>query len=432
MVVGNNSGKVNKVIAVNENNILTVLKQCFEKVIPAEDARTTILPLEFIVTLVFCYFGDSKTFSLEAIRRSMMGHLNKEIKRSGFWERLSRARLKKHLRAVVGELMDRFKSSMGVGEGILAQLGVSAIWLVDSSSITLSAEAKKAYPGTRTAAAIKWHASFDLMSGLLTWFELTPGSRHDRKCFPEVASLAGKLVIFDLGYWDYGLLYAIENARGFFLSRLKTNAVVYIKEVIQGLSKSAVGQSLLALDLSRKKGNIIEVTIEKIYRDKDLSYRVIGFWNPVDKGYHWYITNLTAAAYLMYPLYRLRWQIELIFKACKNSLNANQITSGKENIIESLLLASIAAHLSTYTLFAIAKEQLDDERQLAMSFQRVAKVAVVLAPEFIMFLLHSSQEKLYALVDKIKLFVNEMFDPNYKKRETSLARIHRLLLEGEV
>jgi len=90
-----------------------------------------------------------------------------------------------------------------------------------------------------------------------------------------------------------------------------------------------------------------------------LRYRVIGFWNPVEKGYHWYITNLVAAAYLMYPLYRLRWQIELIFKACKNSLNVNQITSGDENIIESLLLTSIAAHLSSCTLLNIGIEQLE-------------------------------------------------------------------------
>ena len=76
-------------------------------------------------------------------------------------------------------------------------------------------------------------------------------------------------------------------------------------------------------------------------------------------------------------------------------------------------------------------EELDDEQQLATSFQRVAKVAVVLARDFIMFLLHSSREYFNNLVDKIKLFANEIFDPNYKKRETSLARIHRLLLEGE-
>jgi len=407
------------------------LKQSFEKVIPAEDARTTITPLEFAINLVFCYLGDSKTFSLESIRRSMKSHLHKSIGRGAFWERMSGNRLKRNLQDVITELMVRLATSLRVSETILKQLGVTAIEIVDSSSITLLAGAENTFPGTRTKASIKWHANFDLLSGLLVWFQLTPGKRHDRKCFPDFASLKGKLVIFDLGYWDYALLYSIEQAGGFFVSRVKSDSVIRIKEVIQGLGKRAIGQSLLALDLSRKKGKIIEVVIEKIHHGNTLRYRVIGFWNPVEKDYHWYITNLTAAAYLIYPLYRLRWQIELIFKACKNSLNADEITSANDNIIENLLLASIVAHLSAHTIFRIGMEQLDEEQHSAVSFQRVAKVAVVLARDFIVFLLHSSQENFINLVDKIKFFANEIFDPNYKNRETSLARVHRLLLEGE-
>lgn len=417
---------------MSESNTLHVLKQCFEKVIPTKDARTVINPLEFTVCLVFCYLGDSTTFALEAIRRFMKAHLNKEISRSAFWERLSRDRLKNCLRGVVAELMVTLTSSVTIGHQLLKQLGVTAIWVVDSSSITLWARAENRFPGTRTAAGIKWHTAFNVLTGMMTWFQLTPTATHDRKCFPEVTLLKGKLVIFDLGYWDYGLLYAIENAGGFFLSRLKSNAVVYIAEVVQGLSKQVIGQALLSLDFSRKRGNIIEVFTTKVYDGHRLRYRVIGFWNPIEKGYHWYITNLVAAAYLMYPLYRLRWQIELIFKACKSSLNANQIPSGKENIIESLLLASLAAQLSSHTLFNIGIEQVEEGQQLAMSFQRVAKVAVVLARDFILFLLSSAQKHFDNLLHKIKLFANEMFDPNYKKRETSLMRINRLLLEGEV
>jgi hypothetical protein len=417
---------------MGESNTLAVLKQCFEKIIPSQDARTAINPLEFVVCLVFCYLGDSKTFSLEAIRRFMKSQLNKAISRSAFWERLARGRLKDYLRQVVAELMVTLTHSVTRGRQLLKPLGVTAIWLVDSSSIKLWASAKNHFPGTRTAAGIKWHASFDLLTGRLTWFQLTPTKTHDRKCFPAVELLQGILVIFDLGYWDYGLLYAIEKAGGFFLSRLKSNAVIYIAEVVQGLPKQVIGKALLSLNLSHKKGNIIEVFTTKVYEGHVLRYRVIGFWNPVEKGYHWYITNLLAAAYLIYPLYRLRWQIELIFKACKNSLNANQITSGEENIIESLLLASIAAHLSAHTLFNIGIEQVEEDQQLAMSFQRIAKVAVVLARDFILFLLNSSREHFDNLLHKIKLFANEMFDPNYKKRETSLMRINRLLLEGEV
>ena len=65
-------------------------------------------------------------------------------------------------------------------------------------------------------------------------------------------------------------------------------------EVVQELPKQVIGQALLSLDLSHKKGNIIEVFTTKIYEGKLLRYRVIGFWNPVEKGYHWYITNLLA------------------------------------------------------------------------------------------------------------------------------------------
>jgi hypothetical protein len=415
---------------MNENHPLVVLKRCFEKVVPSEDARTTINPLEFIVGLVFCYLGDSKSFSLEAIRRSMMSYFNKQLSRSAFWERLAGNRLKKYLRLVVAELMAQLTGSVVHGTDLLEQLGVTAVWLVDASSITLCDEAENHFPGTRTAAGIKWHGGFDLFTGLLTWFELTPTATHERKCFPALEMLKGKLVIFDLGYWDYALLYAIEKAQGFFLCRLRSDAVVYITEVIQGLSKQVIGRSLLSLDWDHKRGNIIEALIEKVHQGITLHCRVIGFWNPVEKRYHWYLTNLTVAAYLIYPLYRLRWQIELIFKACKSSLNANQITSADKNIIESLLLASIAAHLSSHTVLNIGQEQLEKDQQLATSFQRVAKVAVVLARDFVMFILNSSREHFDNLLQKIKLFANEIFDPNYKNRETSLMRIRRLLLEG--
>ncbi|HJW30779.1 MAG TPA: IS4 family transposase [Saprospiraceae bacterium] len=409
-----------------------VLKQCFEKIIPSQDARTAINPLSFVVCLVFCYLGDSNTFSLEAIRRCMKSQLNTDISRSAFWERLARDRLKEYLGPVVAELMVTLTSSVLRGNQLLKSLDVLAIWRVDASSITLRTRAKPPFPGTRTAAGINWHARFDLLTGMLTWFQITATKIHERNCFPALELLKGKLVIFDLGYWDYSLLYAIEKAGGFFLSRLKSNAVIYIAEVVQGLSKQLIGQALLSLDLSHKKGNIIAVFTTKMYAGKGVRYRVIGLWNAVEKEYHWYMTNLLAAAYLIYPLYRLRWQIELIFKACKNSLNANQITSGDENIIHSLLLASIAAQLSTHSLFQLGLEQVEEDQQVAMSFQRIAKIAVVLAGDFIKFLLNSSREHFDNLVYKIKLFANEMFDPNYKKRETSLMRINRLLLESEI
>jgi Transposase DDE domain len=408
-------------------NIFEIMKQSFERVVPMQDGRTDISPLMFVVTLVFSYLGDSKTFSLECIRRMMQNHFNKKMSRSAFWERLSRRRLKEHLRAVVAELMKSFSAKTLLCETVLEQLKVTAILILDSSSITLVKAAKDRFPGTGSKAGIKWHACFNALTGVLEWFQLTPSRTHDRKCVPDLVLLKGKLIIFDLGYFDYHLMLAIDNIGGFFLSRLKSNAVVTVVKVVKGLSDRAIGKSLLSLGLHRKKGEIIEAIIEKVCTTETLRCRAIGFWNPVEKCYHWYVTNLVVPAFIIYPLYRFRWQIELIFKGCKNSLNANQITSADTNIIESLLLASIASHLCTHTILTSSLIHLDNEQQQAISFQRAAKIAVVLSREFVMFLLNRSREYLDCLLEKIKLFANELIDPNYKKRETSLRRICRML-----
>ncbi len=403
------------------------LKQCFETLVPAQDGRAIITPLEFVVCLVFCYLGDAKTFSLEAIRRQMKHQLDKEIKRSSFWGRLASARLKRYLRAIVAQLITQLSGSTLVSNTLLKALKVKGIGAVDSSTITLRDQAKNSFPGTGSDAGIKWHACFNLLTGTLEWYQLTASRTHDRKCFPPVEWLAQRLVIFDLGYWDYGLLLTIEKAKGFFLSRLKSNAVVTIQAVVSGLSKRCVGQSLLSVDLSGKRGQLIEVLIEKVYRGETLRCRALGFWNPVEKTYHWYLTNLAVAAHIIYPLYRLRWQIELIFKACKNSLNANQITSADKNIIESLLLASLAAQLSTYTILEQSIEHLDTQQQQSISFQRLAQVAVILRQEFILFLLNTSTRYKTRLIEKIILFSNEIYDPNYRRRSSSLGRIIGLL-----
>ena len=353
---------------MKENNSLDILKATFEKILPSKDKREKIGSVEFIINLIFCYFPDSKTSSLESIRKAMKSILKIEIKRNSFWERLAGNRLKIYLKAIVAELMGKFSSNILEKKDALNKLGVKSIWIIDSSTITLKDNAEKRFPGTGSKAGIKWHACFNAFSGVMEWFQLTPSSTNDRKCFPDVALLKNKLILSDLGYFDYGLLLSIKEVGGFFLTRLKSNSVVHVTKGVLGFPKKAVGKSLLSFHFKGEKEAIVEALIKKVYGKKTLECRAIGFWNPLDKKYHWYLTNLVVAASIIYPLYRVRWQIELIFKACKSSLNANQIPSSNENIIESLLLASIASYLSTYTLLDNSLPYLDDQQKQAISF----------------------------------------------------------------
>jgi len=300
--------------------------------------------------------------------------------------------------------------------------------IIDSSSFVLWDGSKDNFPGVSTTASVKLHVCFDILTGELHWFDITPGSTHDRKCFPNLDSLVGQLIITDLGYWDFNLLWQIKNIGGYFLSRIKSNAVITVTEIIQGkISQKYLGKPLFSIPFKHKRTNILEVMVEKVCDEGTLCCRAVGFWNPGDKYYHWYITNLTVAAQLIYPLYRLRWQIELIFKACKQSLNAECLTSNNSTIIENLLLSTIVAHLASHTILDRVIPQLTKIKQLAISVQRTAKIAVLLGSDFFNFLVNGSRKYAQILRDKIMLFANDIFDPNFRHRESSLARVMRLI-----
>lgn len=407
---------------------LRALKQSFQRVLPAEDGRTKLTPLDFVTGVVFCFLSDTKSFGLEAMRRFLMAQFEVAISKGAFWERLSSPRLKRQLYDVIGELMRRLRAMSLVEEAMLEKLGVKAIYLVDASVISLWDGARQRFPGTWTTAAIKWHACFDLLSGRCPWFDLSPGSTHDRQCFPPLHTLAGKLMIFDLGYWDYGLLLAIEAARGFFLSRVKRNAGLVITEVVHGLSSKYCGHKLSALSFQRRRQPVVEVLARVVSARQAAVFRVIGFWNPSEKKYHWYITNLAVSAYLLYPLYRLRWQLELVFKASKRSFNLDRrLTSNDTNMIEALVLSSLIAGFAAQTVLQLGAQRLSAAQRLAISFQRAAYVVVQLASDFIRYLTRPEQRFAETLANKITLFARELFEKNHQHRPTSLGRLQAQL-----
>ena len=411
---------------MKKGNILILLKQTFQQIIPEQDKRTTLPHLKFVSGFIFCFIGDTKTCSLEAIRRFMINTFEVNISKGAFWERLSRKRLKNMLHDILADLIKNIPSVAVVGEQILVKLNVTSIFLIDSSSITLWDGAKKSFPGTRTTAGIKWHACFNLLSGKTEWFSLSATSVHDRKRFPTVDWLKGKLIIYDLGYWDYDLFHEIDLAGGFFLSRVKSGAVITVSKVVQGLGKQLVNEKLSSDHLKKKRRKRIEF-IGKVGSGKDPKcYRVIGFWNTTDKKYHWYVTNLNVSASVIYTLYRIRWQIELIFKGSKRSLNADEkMTSNNDNIIEALVLSSLIANFSTHLIFSEGEKWLTKEEKLSISFQRLSYIVALIAQDFIYHL--TLNNYLDKLTSKIKLFSCEMFEKNHRHRPTTLQNLAKEL-----
>ena len=366
------------------------------------DKRANIAPLDFLVCVIMGFTGDSKTFSLESIRRFVISKTGESIGRSTFWERLSTKRLCKQLTQALAELNKNLSQVAQCDNGVLSKIGVSGISIFDSTIVSLYDNAQEHFDATFTKAGIKFSLEVDLLTGTFNWAELTPSSVHDSLCFPDLKSLVGKLSLLDLGYFDWERFYRLDLVGAYFLSRAKTNSNLVIDTVVKGLGKQHEGKSLKDIQFKHKRGSIIEFRSTKKVDKEEFSFRVIGFWNAQEKKYHWYITNLKCKAKLISPLYRLRWQIELLFKSAKRSLNMDQIPSANPMIILNLFIARMIAIVIAMQIRCIGKANILEELHSSISFQRAAMILTLLAHEFINYILELTDDCESVLNEKIK------------------------------
>lgn len=336
---------------------------------------------------------------------------------------------------MICSLLGSIVGPTAIGAELLRALGVSAVLILDSTSSSLPKAAKNTFPAPRknvVPAAVKLHLCFDLLRGAVDWFNITEATSHDRNSFPDIPGLRNKLIIFDLGYWDYSLLEAIKSAGGFFLTRVKSTALIKIVQVVDGLPKHFEGWCLFDKKLPNKKSALIEV-VGQITISAKVSFeaRVIGFFNPTTKEYHWYITNLLVPAKLIYPLYRLRWQIELIFKSMKTTFRLADFSTANANIIVTMMLAALMAAMISYPVaMTLALDKKKNEKTNP-SFQRAAIVISICANQFVEFLAGNGNiNSLQKLTRALRSQAHELFDPNCKRRKSSLSLITEMA--GEI
>lgn len=216
--------------------------------------------------------------------------------------------------------------------------GFSAIFVLDASVVMLPRELQTLWPGcggTRGAnAGLKLHTLLDLRSGQLA-VELSDAKTHDARSDLASAPLEpGSLRIADLGYFKLAQLAAYHAQGVSWLSRLKIGTLWF----------DATGQ---AVDLLTLLAQTSETTLEltgflghqrlpsRLFayrvtpeqerkRHAQVLHRAKRKGRPPSRlrlalsGWTLLVTNApTLSAEAAYELYRVRWQIELVFKRWK-------------------------------------------------------------------------------------------------------------------
>lgn len=243
------------------------------------------------------------------------------------------------------------------------------ILIYDSTSFQLPKELAKYFRGSGgdgSKAAVKILFGYDLKSHHF-FYRLQDGVAHDQLHQEDYLQQleAADLEISDLGFFNIEAFADIAQKGAFYLSRLRSNVQLYQQtphrleafDLVRFVKKLQVNQTEVEVYL--KKGSLIlqtRLVIEKVPDSvKTQRLRKINQYGrkkgykprkrvKILAGYNLYITN-APATHIPYEqiraLYRLRWQIELIFKNWKSNFALAKVTGKRPERIRCLIYAKL-------------------------------------------------------------------------------------------
>jgi hypothetical protein len=216
--------------------------------------------------------------------------------------------------------------------------------LQDGSSFALHKALADVFPGRFNAvspAAVELHCTMDLLQDAPIIIALSPDTDSEHDYRPEPESLRGDLLLADRGYLDLTYLRDIDRHGGFFLVRstagVNPRVVDAYREDGQRL-KSCQDRDFQAIISPFPQRQRTELEAEWLIEGEPFRARLIVSWNPQTKCFDDLLTNLPKDRYTIRMIclgYKLRWQVELLFKEWKSYTNLHKFDTEKETISEA-------------------------------------------------------------------------------------------------
>jgi len=407
----------------------------------AEQARETgviqrqrkVSPISLFWTLVLS-FGIGKEHSIASLRRAYTEATGVVLCASSFYDRFT-LKLEQFLRRGC----ERSLQQVTVRAPVLRE-SLSAfvdVLITDATVLRLHDLLQKTYTACRTnhtQAAAKLHLVFSVFGTSDQQVRLTSERRHESKVLTIGQWVKGRLLLFDLGYFSYGLLDRIRRLGGFFVSRMKDGCNPLITAVHQGDGKELVGRQLQdVLFFIRREVLDVEVDVtykKRKYRGKQRcvtqSFRLIGIKHPVTKEYHLYVTNLPLTLFnarAIARLYSARWLVELIFKQLKSYYQLEAFPSQNIHLVHALIYAAlitlcvsqrIEQELGQLLVNKEENERDETPEEAAFPLLRLASVLSAVSASLLAAVLLQAGVKRKSL-SLTELILKEAQDPNRKR-----------------
>ena len=311
------------------------------------------------------------------------------------------------------------------------------IW--DSTKFQLPAALASYFPGTggsASPAGVKIQFCYDLKAH--QWlYTIESAIDSDNAMDSDIIGQTGpgELSVHDLGYFKIELFDGLYSKGAYYLSRLKTNANIYIPNLdgsfnsidLADLLRSRQFRDRIELTVFiRSKHNVFTKTrlvIEKLpepavnqrrrklhkqarSRGKTPSARSIFL-----ASFNFYITNANCEllpASCCRILYSIRWQIELIFKAWKSHLKVDKVLVKHRpervltTLIAKLIFITITAKIIRLTT---ALHWILSCREI--SYFRALRHFQTIAEKWFFLIIHSYIASIFALLEHAVSFIQD-------------------------
>lgn len=188
------------------------------------------------------------------------------------------------------------------------------------------------------------------------------------------------------------------------------------------LREALVGLQREFLDVEVEVGFDRRVYGGKRRRDRHV-FRVVGVLDQKTSDYHLYMTNVPATrlqAADIAETYRLRWQIELLFKELKQHYRLDQLPSAKKPVVETLIFAAILTLVASHALLDALRRRLPTGRTIPPL--RWAAVFDAMAPMLLTMVIDAVTYR-RAPTDPWMLLLAQAVDPNLARPSALAERI---------
>jgi len=329
------------------------------------------------------------------------------------------------------------------------------VLIFDSSSWDVDPRLADVLPGSggaASAANCKIQVGYDYKHGELGFFKIDPGTRPDNAYTTQLPCLLqpGDLALFDQGYFKLETFSQIEKLGAFFLTRFlikttlrdaETLVPIDLEDTLYRLpgdthqfqvimggqdGKGEVRCRMICLRVSEQVANERRRRLLKEAKKKgrtpSKTHLALCDWTLL-------VTNVPETELpveMAWPLYALRWQIELLFKQLKSVLLLHRSQTKNASRLKCEIYGKLILAVLIHRIHAHINTQLWNQARRELSFDKFYKRIQERAFALLHILLLSVEKAAIYLTAEINRLVKNCLKLQQHSRQTTLETLERI------